>query len=128
MTPFIQMFGLYIIFHGHLSPGGGFQGGAIIGASMILLAVVFGIKEGDRHISHDASILLESLSILYIFVGLIGVFLGYSFLSNGITGIGLGRQGELISGGFILALNIVIGLKVASTGKTLFYSLVKEEV
>ena len=39
MTPFIQLFGLYVIAHGHHSPGGGFQGGVILGTSLILLAM-----------------------------------------------------------------------------------------
>jgi multicomponent Na+:H+ antiporter subunit B len=123
MTPFIQMFGLYIIFHGHLTPGGGFQGGAIIGASMILLAVALGREEGEKRMGHDLSIILESFALLYIFIGLFGIFLGYNFLANKIAGIPLGKPGDLLSSGTILALNLTIGLKVASTGKTLFYSL-----
>jgi len=127
MTPFIQMFGLYIIFHGHLTPGGGFQGGALIGASFILLAVAFGLGEGEKRMTHDTSTVLESLALAYVFIGFFGVFLGFNFLSNRIAGLPAGRPGALLSGGIIFALNIVIGLKVASTGKTLFYSLAKEE-
>jgi multicomponent Na+:H+ antiporter subunit B len=123
MTPFIQIYGLYIISHGHLTPGGGFQGGAVIGASMILLAVVFGLKEGEKRMSHDMSIVLESTLLFYVVVGLFGILMGYGFLSNRVAGIPLGRPGDLLSGGVIVALNIFIGLKVASTGKTLFYSL-----
>jgi multicomponent Na+:H+ antiporter subunit B len=123
MIPFIQIYGLYIIFHGHLTPGGGFQGGAVIGASMILLAVVFGLKEGEQRMNHSTSILLESSIFLYAVIGLFGIFLGFNFLSNIIAGFPRGQPGELISGGVILFLNILIGLKVASTGKTLFYSL-----
>ncbi len=123
MTPFIEMFGLYIISHGHLTPGGGFQGGAIIGASMILLAVVFGMKEGNKRLSHDMSLVLESFTLFYAIVGLLGILLGFAFLSNRVAGIPAGKTGDLLSGGTIFALNIIIGLKVASTGKTLFYSL-----
>jgi multicomponent Na+:H+ antiporter subunit B len=127
MTPFIQMFGVYIILHGHLSPGGGFPGGALIGASMILLAVVFGLKEGDKRLSYDTSIVLDSLAIFYILIGFFGIVLGASFLSNNAAGFSLGTPGAIFSGGIIPVLNIIIGLKVASTGKTLFYSLAAEE-
>jgi multicomponent Na+:H+ antiporter subunit B len=127
MTPFIQMFGAYIILHGHLTPGGGFPGGALIGASMILIAVVFGVSEGERRISHETSIVLDSLGILYIIIGFFGILLGASFLTNNAAGFSLGTPGTLFSGGIIPILNIIIGLKVASTGKTLFYSLASEE-
>jgi multicomponent Na+:H+ antiporter subunit B len=127
VAPFIQMFGLYIILHGHLTPGGGFQGGALFGASMILLAVAFGMKEGESRMGHDVSTVLESFAIFYVLIGLAGIYLGANFLSNNIAGIPLGRPGSLLSGGLILLLNIVIGFKVASTGKTLFYTLAKEE-
>ncbi|RMF90021.1 MAG: sodium:proton antiporter [Methanobacteriota archaeon] len=127
MTPFIQMFGLYVIFHGHLTPGGGFQGGAIIGASMILLAVVYGLEEGEKRLGHDASTVLESSTLFYALIGLIGIAAGYSFLANRVAGIPVGTPGALFSGGAIFAINIVVGLKVASTGKTLFYALSREE-
>ncbi|MFV2040554.1 MAG: MnhB domain-containing protein [Candidatus Hydrothermarchaeales archaeon] len=128
MTPFIQLFGAYIILHGHITPGGGFPGGALIGASMILLAVVFGLSEGKKRISHDTSIVLESLAVFYIFIGFAGILAGSLFLSNRAAGFSLGNPGSLVSAGMIPVLNIIIGLKVASTGKTLFYSLASEEV
>ncbi|MFQ6136348.1 MAG: MnhB domain-containing protein [Candidatus Hydrothermarchaeales archaeon] len=126
MTPLIQMFGLYIIFHGHLTPGGGFQGGAVIGGSMILIAVVFGLKEGNRRAPHDLSVILESFALGYAIIGLLGILLGGNFLANKIVGIPVGTPGALLSGGIILGINIVIGFKVASTGKTLFYTIVEE--
>ena len=47
LVPFIQLFGLYVVIHGHTSPGGGFQGGVILGASFILLAIAYGIEDLD---------------------------------------------------------------------------------
>ncbi|MEE8168572.1 MAG: MnhB domain-containing protein [Candidatus Hydrothermarchaeales archaeon] len=126
MIPFIQMYGLYIIFHGHLTPGGGFQGGAVIGASMILLAVVFGLDEGRRRANHLLSTVLESSTFFYALIGLVGIVLGGTFLANKIVGIPIGSPGKLFSGGIILAINVVIGFKVASTGKTLFYTIAEE--
>jgi multicomponent Na+:H+ antiporter subunit B len=128
MIPFIQMFGLYIIFHGHLTPGGGFQGGAVIGASMILLAVVFGLDEGEKRLGHDISTLFESSTFFYVIMGFFGIIMGFNFLSNSIAGLPTGKPGSLLSGGLIFILNIIIGLKVASTGKTLFYSISGEKI
>jgi len=45
-VPAMQIYGLYVIFHGHLSPGGGFAGGIVLGVGMILYAPVFGLKSG----------------------------------------------------------------------------------
>ncbi len=126
MTPFIQMFGMYVIFHGHLTPGGGFQGGAVIGGSMILLAVVYGLGEGKKRAPHDVALIFEAFAMAYALTGFIGIFLGYNFLSNKIAGVPVGVPGALFSGGIIFAINVVIGFKVASTGKTLFYTIVEE--
>jgi multicomponent Na+:H+ antiporter subunit B len=90
---------------------------------MILFAVVFGLKEGGKRMGPDISVVLGSFVLVYVLIGLLGILMGYNFLSNRAAGIPLGRPGDLISGGTILALDIVIGLWMASTGKTLFYSL-----
>lgn len=125
--PFILVYSFYLILHGHLSPGGGFQGGALISAAMILFAIVFGLKEGERRMPRDLSLVLESSVVLYAVIGLVGIALGYSFLANKLAGIPIGKPGKLLSSGIILALNVIIGLKVASTGKSLFYSIAEEE-
>ena len=126
MTPIIQMFGMYVIFHGHLTPGGGFQGGAVIGGSMILLAIVYGLGEGKKRAPHDIALIFEAFAMGYALTGFLGVFLGYNFLANKIAGVPVGSPGALFSGGIIFAINVVIGFKVASTGKTLYYTIVGE--
>ena len=126
MMPFIQMFGIYVIFHGHLTPGGGFQGGAVIGGSMILLAIVYGLGEGSKRAPHDISLIFEAFAMGYALTGFIGVFMGYNFLANKVAGVPMGTPGALFSGGIIFIINVVIGFKVASTGKTLFYTLIGE--
>ena len=55
MVPFIQLFGLYVIAHGHYSPGGGFQGGVALGASFILYALVFGLDASFGRFSERAN-------------------------------------------------------------------------
>lgn len=87
MVPFIQLFGLYVIAHGHVSPGGGFQGGVLLGASYILLALAFDLKTSFKNFSESMNGILGNVGAL-IFVGtgvlcalLGGLFLDYSALT-----------------------------------------------
>ncbi len=126
ILPFIQIYGFYIIIHGHLSPGGGFPGGAIIGASMILFALAFNLKEGSNKISHDTSTILESGgALVFTGLGLVGVFAGSNYLSNRAAGFPLGVPGDLFSSGMIFLVTLALGVKVGSTFITLFFNLVE---
>ena len=128
ILPFVQLYGLYVVLHGHLSPGGGFSGGAIIGASMILFALAFNLAEGSKKISHDVSTVLESGgAILFASVGILSLFLGSNFLGNRAAGFPLGVPGDLLSAGVIPLITLGLGIKVASTMITLFYSLIEGE-
>lgn len=87
MVPFIQLFGMYVIVHGHYSPGGGFQGGVLLGASFILLALGFDIKTSMRHFPETINSILGNVGAL-IFTGTAllcalvgGLFLDYSALT-----------------------------------------------
>lgn len=87
LTPFIQLFGIYVLFHGHHSPGGGFQGGVIFGASFLLLAlshdlrfIIGRLSEKFLSISNSIGVLLYS-GVGLICMGLGGNFLDYSALS-----------------------------------------------
>ncbi len=124
IVPFIQLYGFYVIFHGHLSPGGGFAGGAIVASSMILYGLSFNLEAGSRKLSHDLSAILESGGALwYLVIGLLGIFAGQFYLTNRAAGFYLGVPGQLFSSGMIFLLSMGIGVKVASTMITLFYSL-----
>ncbi|MFP4457731.1 MAG: MnhB domain-containing protein [Clostridia bacterium] len=128
ITPFIQLYGIFVILHGHLSPGGGFAGGAIIGASFILFTLAFGIEESNKLIPHSVTSKIETGGILwFILLGLVGVVMGGSFLGNKVAGFPLGQLGSILSGGLITLATIGIGLKVASTMITLFHSIIEEE-
>lgn len=127
MVPFVQLYGAYLIFYGHLSPGGGFAGGAVIAASIILYALSFGQETASRRIAPGISHLLESGGgLLFVLVGLFGILLGGNFLANKAAGFYLGIPGQLISGGMIMFLSFGVGIKVASTMITLYNSLSKE--
>lgn len=123
LFPFIVLFGLYLISHGHLSPGGGFQGGVVLGTAIILLALSHSIEQTEKKFKGRWLNMLEKLGILaLIFLGLLGIFLGYSFLSNFLP---LGKPGQIASGGLMLLFNIAIGIKVAAGISVIFYALVR---
>ncbi len=111
----IVLFGAYIFAHGHLTPGGGFQGGAIVASGVLLLL----LANRDRAMAHDALGLIESLSgFLYVAVGLVGLAFAGSFLSNqGV--LPLGTWNALFSAGLIPVIYVLVGLKVGSELATL---------
>ena len=128
IVPFVQLYGLYVILHGHLSPGGGFSGGAIVGASMILYALAFNLGAGTKKLSHDVSSVLESGgALVFAGMGILAVLLGTNFLGNRAAGLPLGVPGNLFSSGAIMVITFAVGIKVASTMITLFYNLVEKE-
>jgi len=108
LFPLILLLGIYVFVHGHLTPGGGFQGGAIIATGFLLMFITYkGFKT-----NHKVMVWLESLSGLgFVLVGLYGLFQYGSFLQN--TGW-TGNLNDLISGGFIPLIYIFVGIKVAT--------------
>ena len=123
LFPFIVLFGFYLISHGHLSPGGGFQGGVVLGTAIILLALSHSIEQTEKKFKSRWLNMLEKLGILtLIFLGFLGIFFGYSFLSNFLP---LGKPGQIASGGLMLLFNISIGIKVAAGVSVIFYALVR---
>ncbi len=128
IMPFIQVYGCYIIVSGHLGPGGGFAGGTIVAASMILYALTFNINKALDKVPHKHATILESLgAILLITCGIVGLLLGGNFLANGQIGIPLGTPGRLLSGGLVPIIYFGIGVKVAMTIMSLYFSLVEED-
>jgi len=128
IVPFIQVFGLFIIIFGHLSPGGGFAGGAIVGASMVLFALSFNLEEGHKKVKEETASVLESGGVLvFALMGFIAIFLGGNFLANLNAGFPAGTVGDLFSGGAIPIITFGLGIKVASSIITLFYHLIGGE-
>ena len=129
MMQFLLMFGLSLIVHGHLTPGGGFQGGVVIGATFILLGLAFNKEEGRRAAPDKSVRTAASFGILiYIMVGLIGILAGYNFLTNKWMKFPpLGELGELFSGGSLFWINIGVGLTVSAIAMELFYAFLEEK-
>ncbi|MBI9102069.1 MAG: hypothetical protein JEY99_06625 [Spirochaetales bacterium] len=110
LFPLILIFGVYVFINGHLSPGGGFQGGAIIASGMVLTV----LADPNRKIGHTVLSIIESISgMTYVALGAVGLFLTVNgFLDSRI--LPLGEYGTLISGGLIPVIYSVVGLKVGS--------------
>ena len=130
MCGFIFLFGIYIILHGHLTPGGGFAGGAVIAGSFILLILAFGSEFLALKKEESGSSILESSAILaFLIVAALGMLIG----GTGIFFVNFlpkGTIGNLISAGVIPIYNIAIGMEVAAALLTIFLALLiyKDEV
>jgi multicomponent Na+:H+ antiporter subunit B len=82
LLPVMQVFALYVIAHGHHSPGGGFQGGVILGASVILLAIAYDLKTVLKRFTEKSMLVLSAVGVLiYAGIGIICMLLGRNFLA-----------------------------------------------
>lgn len=123
LFPIIVIFGIYVILNGHLSPGGGFSGGAIIGAGLILYLNAFGFEKIERFFTEKTYKWISFGSLtFYCLAKSYSFFTGANHLESGIP---LGTPGDIISSGLILPLNICVGLVVACTMYA-FYALFRK--
>ena len=84
LSPFILLYALYVIMHGHHSPGGGFQGGVILGAAYILLSLTYGVEDTWTRFSKRQNTILASIGLLlYSGIGALCLSLGGNFLDYG---------------------------------------------
>jgi multicomponent Na+:H+ antiporter subunit B len=125
----VFLYGIYVIIHGHLTPGGGFAGGVIIAGSFILLILANGSEFINLTREETGTTITENLAILFfLIIALAGMLLGARiFFNNWLPG---GKVGELISAGVIPLYNIFVGIEVAASILTIFLALVifKEEI
>ena len=123
LFPLIMIFGVYVVLNGHISPGGGFSGGAIMGAGLILYLNAYGTEKTRRFFKENTHkyICLAALSF-YCLAKSYSFYTGAHHLESGIP---LGIPGAIISAGLILPLNICVGLVVACTMYS-FYTLFRK--
>lgn len=128
MIPFLAVLGAYLIWFGHLSPGGGFVGGVVLAIIPILLTTTYGVEFAEYKFKPAQKKLVEDIGALgFILLGLLGVMTGSNFLANGQANFGPGNTGELISAGLIPYLNLMLGIKVGAGLAIIFNSLIKEK-
>ena len=127
LIPFIIMFSVYTILHGELSPGGGFQGGAIFGASMIIFTTIFGLWEASKRIPQKIRIPLEGAAVLTFFlVGTLGVLGGEAFLTYILPYVA-GSVQESLRVWLIIIVEIGIGVGGAMIFTSILFAMIREE-
>jgi multicomponent Na+:H+ antiporter subunit B len=108
----IVLFGIYILLHAHLSPGGGFQGGVIL-ATALLHVYLAGEYLTAKRLSPES--LVEGVEATgaggFVVIGLAGSLFARWFLENFFP---LGSRGDLVSAGTIPFINVSVGLAVAA--------------
>jgi len=113
ITPIVLLFGIMVVLNGHLSPGGGFSGGAIMGAGLILYSIAFGFESIHRVLNQRTFEITTGCCLLtYCFAKGYSFFTGANHLHSIISP---GTPGAILSGGLILPLNICVGLIVCCT-------------
>lgn len=115
----ILFFGIYIILHGHINPGGSFPGGVVIASALALTAVVFGIKKAEMFIGERTAHLVEALVALALCIMVIFEF----FIRKMV--LPLGAQFQLWSAWEILTLNIVGGVMVSMALILIIYLMIR---
>jgi len=124
----IFLYGIYIIVHGHLTPGGGFAGGVVIAGAFILIILAFGSDFLNLQKEEMGTTLRENIAVLIVLVlAVSGFFVGMRvFFTNYMP---KGTVGELVSAGMLPLYNIFVGIEVASSIFIIFLALIiyKEE-
>lgn len=127
LIPFIQIFALYVIAHGHHSPGGGFQGGVILGASFILYAISYDLKSAKARFKEKASILFSSLGVfIFAGTGLLCILFGASFLDYSILAPLFGSSSIMARSHGILAVEVGVGMAVCAVMVWIYYNISSE--
>ena len=117
----IMLYGIYIVSHGHVSPGGGFAGGVIIALSFVHLMLAYGKEVALKKLPKSATSFFESAgAIMFLSIALLGFTGGYFFLNF----IPKGQAFKLFSAGIIPLCNIAISLKVGAGLFAIFVALV----
>ena len=123
LVPVILLYGMYIVLNGHLSPGGGFSGGAVMGAGLILYLNAFGFQKTERFFTYRTFRWITFLALMtYAALKSYSFYTGANHIESGIP---LGTPGAILSSGFILPLNICVGLIVMCTMYA-FYTLFRK--
>ncbi len=124
VIPFIQIFALYVIAHGHYSPGGGFQGGVIMGASLVLFAIAFDLRSAIRRMGERVIMLLATLGVgIYAGVGILCMLLEKNYLDYSALATFLPFDPVSARSHGILMVEIGVGIVVMAVMILLYFIL-----
>jgi multicomponent Na+:H+ antiporter subunit B len=125
-VPIALVYGLYIVIHGQLTPGGGFQGGVALATGVLAIALGLGFSVFERLVSKDGVEAVEAVGALsYIVLGCAMLVVGGVFLRNALPH---GQTGSLLSSGTIIALNDGVGIAIVAGFLVLFAEFLKEVI
>ncbi len=123
LGPLVLVFGAYLIAFGHVSPGGGFQGGVVLASGVLLLAIGRGTDEVTALLTPRLLSRIEAVAFaLLLVVGIAGMPAGKGFFGNFLAS----REGTGARVGFVIALNVLIGIKVGAGVAYLCLILLKD--
>ncbi|UCG95469.1 MAG: hypothetical protein JSV92_00230 [archaeon] len=121
LLPFLLLYSIYILTHGHISPGGGFQGGVLLASTIILVCVVYGLQKAEHIIEEGTSHRIEAAAgIILAFLVVFELFLRNALIATE-------PVLHLWSGREIMLLNVTGGAMVMTAFIIIFYSMVKEK-
>lgn len=127
LSPYIMVFGWYVIFHGHYSPGGGFQGGALLAASLLLIRVAGGSDLAEFQIREFATTPLAIIGVvIYFATGLAAMMMGGYFLDYAQLPIP-GMEADWIRYTGILIVEVGIGIAVMAILVMIYDNMVRGE-
>jgi multicomponent Na+:H+ antiporter subunit B len=127
LSPYIMLFGLYVIAHGHYSPGGGFQGGALLAASILLIRLASGQEISGKQLKETLTMPMALMGIIIYFgTGLVSVLMGGYFLDYSELPIP-GLEPQMLRFYGLLIIEVGIGLAVMAILVMLFDNMVKGE-
>jgi len=124
LMPFIVIYALYVVMHGHYSPGGGFQGGVILAAGFVLLVISHGLEQTRKRMSKKLAGVISSIGVLiYGGIGVLCLILGGNYLDYGkLSKILLVTPADARSLG-ILGVEIGVALAVMAVMCTIFFAI-----
>jgi multicomponent Na+:H+ antiporter subunit B len=113
LSPFMMMFGLYVIAHGHYGPGGGFAGGVALAVAVVLLRLVADEELVDRYFPPVLGLIAGAVGmLLFVVIGLVPLLAGGAFLEYAAVG---GMEAVDLRYYGILIVEIAVGLAVFGT-------------
>jgi multicomponent Na+:H+ antiporter subunit B len=125
MTVSLQLFAVYVLLHGHYSPGGGFQAGILLAASLILPLLVRGRGDGNRTLSLRGAVTLTAVGVLiFTLIGIASLPLGGAMLDYAALPLAAEAPDRRSLG--ILLVEVGVTLGVAGAMVSIFYALVGE--